>query len=979
MRRWRVHGIILVACVALIVGAPPATARTDQGNGIATTLVNFDGAGNQLVRFDTQGNAIDAHEGQIALFGSTYYFYGTGYGCGFREYHPTSFCGFNVYSSTDLVHWVNQGTLFDATTDYWQALCGHGEGCFRPHVIYNASTQRYVLWFSAAQATNGYVVMDSTSPTGRFVPRPAPQLAVGNDGASTMSYQGDESLFVDDDNTAYLIHTDWRRQGDMVIEQLDPAYESATGRYVRLQVSHNEAPTMFKHDGIYYVMTSDPNCAYCAGTGTGYLTAPSPLGPWSGDGPTPPPYWQVNNGTLFANGGGPGFSLPGYDWTDYTFSFDTQPLTTTDGGYAQSGWFLRAENESGPNNVQMGGYVWSLTNNPSTGANGGALVETIMQNGRAISHTVELPFPVAANAWYHVATTAVGGTMTTTVQAITPTVSEPFVEVMRDTTYTRGRAGFIESSVNGESARFNNVSVTAPDGTQLLNNDFSQFDPPLAPRQTLKISATSCGGQPADVVALPGKSGPLYLYLSDLWSNGDMPGLSNYYLGLLSFTGNGSIAPLTCQSSIPLTLEIGSPQQQITPPDLDQSSGNDGFRLQCDVGNTAMRLQTFIPSRSGTLTTLYFTTYQYYFGTSAPLELDVVALDGEGHPISTLYRGTVASGGIRNAADVVTVAPDLGVVAGQPYGIVARSATGVGCYGSAYSDSNPYSAGQEYLSTDGGVTWHLEPGRALKFAVSVSPTAPTATPSSSPVEAASATATAFPTSVPPATATPIATPAIIPPNTSTAVSNPPAYTATPANMSSSMPASIPTPMRHGPATATPVSPDTPTAIRTSKRTLSVAKKMPARPISFPLTVRVTPASVRYSNRLVVLVRTLRKAHIEIALRVKTTRIRTIKSGRRRKRITYAVLLYNVTRSGMAGSAGRYTATIRIAYRAARVVQAHLTVMARAGRKTTTWHGQIRILPGATRIRSRHHAPHSGRHAAQSHSMVSGRHCPLGRH
>jgi hypothetical protein len=42
-----------------------------------------------------------------------------------------------------------------------------------------------------------------------------------------------------------------------------------------------EAPALFKRNGVYYLTYSDPNCGYCAGTGTSYRTAQSPLGPWS--------------------------------------------------------------------------------------------------------------------------------------------------------------------------------------------------------------------------------------------------------------------------------------------------------------------------------------------------------------------------------------------------------------------------------------------------------------------------------------------------------------------------------------------------------------------------------------------------------------------------------------------------------------------------------------------------------------------------
>ena len=75
-----------------------------------------DGGAPGWVRFDTSGNAIDAHDGEIKQFsyvGKTkvapkYYLYGTAYSCGYVRFHGyngdtrpvTPFCGFTVYEST---------------------------------------------------------------------------------------------------------------------------------------------------------------------------------------------------------------------------------------------------------------------------------------------------------------------------------------------------------------------------------------------------------------------------------------------------------------------------------------------------------------------------------------------------------------------------------------------------------------------------------------------------------------------------------------------------------------------------------------------------------------------------------------------------------------------------------------------------------------------------------------------------------------
>jgi hypothetical protein len=79
-----------------------------------------------------------------------------------------------------------------------------------------------------------------------------------------------------------LAYTDWRTKGSIIVEKLSADYLTGTGEYVGgITKGSTEAPGMFKRNGIYYIVYSDPNCGYCSGTGASYRTARSPLGPWS--------------------------------------------------------------------------------------------------------------------------------------------------------------------------------------------------------------------------------------------------------------------------------------------------------------------------------------------------------------------------------------------------------------------------------------------------------------------------------------------------------------------------------------------------------------------------------------------------------------------------------------------------------------------------------------------------------------------------
>lgn len=250
----------------------------------AQLIKNFSNDGRQITRFDNLGEAVDAHDGEIAYFNGTYYLYGTSYDCGFEWNNKTApFCGFKSYSSKDMVHWKDEGFLFDAQTPLWQTRCdGKTYGCFRPHVIFNKKNGNYVLWINVYDNVSGYRVFTGKTAIGPFVEVAEPKISVNSHMPAAGLNNGDHDLFIDDDGTGFLAFTDWRTKGTIVVEQLTPDYLSGTGRVATgITPGSTEAPALFKRKGIYYITYSDPNCGYCAGTGTSYRTAKSPLGPWS--------------------------------------------------------------------------------------------------------------------------------------------------------------------------------------------------------------------------------------------------------------------------------------------------------------------------------------------------------------------------------------------------------------------------------------------------------------------------------------------------------------------------------------------------------------------------------------------------------------------------------------------------------------------------------------------------------------------------
>lgn len=212
-------------------------------------------------RTDVNGQIVDAHDGRISQFNGVFYWYGTAYGntSGFQR---SNF--YQCYSSTDLVQWKKEGSL----------LQNPPSGVYyRPHVVYNAKTKNYVLWYNwYAQLWDGkFGVAVSTSPTGPFkIVNSDVKVANSADGV------GDFGLFVDDDGTAYLAYNTINGHRGSV-ERLSSDYLSSTLENGGFLTEDCEAGAMFKREGKYYLLT-DKTCCFCTqGSGARVYVSNNPL------------------------------------------------------------------------------------------------------------------------------------------------------------------------------------------------------------------------------------------------------------------------------------------------------------------------------------------------------------------------------------------------------------------------------------------------------------------------------------------------------------------------------------------------------------------------------------------------------------------------------------------------------------------------------------------------------------------------------
>ena len=214
---------------------------------------------------DQNGNQLQMHGLGIIKVGGTYYGFGedkTGESSG-----NTSFQNIPCYSSTNLGSWTYQR---EALTRQSSGDLGPNRIVERPKVIYNSSTQQYVMYMHIDNLSYGEAkvgVATSSSVCGPYSYRGSFQ-PLGQQSR-------DLGLFQGSDGSAYLLSED--RANGLRIDALSSDYLSVTSSVAVL--ADYEAPTMVEVGGRYYLFGS-----HLTGWSTNdnqYTTATSLSGPWS--------------------------------------------------------------------------------------------------------------------------------------------------------------------------------------------------------------------------------------------------------------------------------------------------------------------------------------------------------------------------------------------------------------------------------------------------------------------------------------------------------------------------------------------------------------------------------------------------------------------------------------------------------------------------------------------------------------------------
>jgi len=253
---------------------------------------------------DNNGVHINAHGGGMLFYEGNYYWFGEYK----SERSNSALVGVTCYSSADLSNWKNEGIALSVEKDKPESDITSGCVIERPKVVYNKSTGLFVMWFHLelkgkgyAAARAGVAVSEKVTGPYRYIrsyrpnagkwpldypiawKKTAPNAAelkwwtpewykVVQEGFFVCrDFEGgqmcrDMTIFVDDDGKAYHIYSS-EENLTLNIAELSADYQSHTGKYIRLApAGHNEAPSIFKKEGTYYLITSgctgwDPNAA----------------------------------------------------------------------------------------------------------------------------------------------------------------------------------------------------------------------------------------------------------------------------------------------------------------------------------------------------------------------------------------------------------------------------------------------------------------------------------------------------------------------------------------------------------------------------------------------------------------------------------------------------------------------------------------------------------------------------------------------
>lgn len=203
---------------------------------------------------DTDGNLVSCHGGGFLFFEGWYYWYGEN-----RKENIYVSC----YKSKDLKNWIFCGNLITTDTpqksiNNYQLGLGdiiHKVNIERPKVIYNKKTKKFVMWMHYENGKDylsaSCAIATSSSPVGPFT---------YHGHFNPLGYMSRDCTLFMDNQKAYFISAS-NDNKDLHIYLLNEDYLSINKLVNKLFIGKlREAPSIFKHNDKYFILTS-----FCTG------------------------------------------------------------------------------------------------------------------------------------------------------------------------------------------------------------------------------------------------------------------------------------------------------------------------------------------------------------------------------------------------------------------------------------------------------------------------------------------------------------------------------------------------------------------------------------------------------------------------------------------------------------------------------------------------------------------------------------------
>ncbi|MFC4101342.1 RICIN domain-containing protein [Paenibacillus xanthanilyticus] len=253
MHKRRMTVTLALALLLLVAAGMPMFA----GTGAAAPVSLLNG-----VQFKTtDGQALHAHGGGVIKVGSYYYWAG-------ENRDGTNYV--SLYRSTDLKNWSFRAHILSKSSASELATAN----IERPKIIYNAATNKYVLW---AHKENGVDYGEARVAVASSTNIEGPYTYHGS--FRPLGYDSRDMTVYNDNGTGYLISAT-KVNADLNIYKLTPDFLGVESLVTTLWPGqYREAPAIFKRGSTYFLLTSgatgwNPNQAK-------YATASSITGTWS--------------------------------------------------------------------------------------------------------------------------------------------------------------------------------------------------------------------------------------------------------------------------------------------------------------------------------------------------------------------------------------------------------------------------------------------------------------------------------------------------------------------------------------------------------------------------------------------------------------------------------------------------------------------------------------------------------------------------